>query len=144
MNNRFWETKNYTDFTEEEWESICMNCGKCCLFKLQDEDTDEIYYTRVVCKYFDKETGKCREYANRCTLVPECLKLNKDNLNTISWIPKTCAYRLIREGKPLPSWHPLISGKKIGEEHSIKNRCICETQVKEEDLEDYIDDWDEL
>lgn len=93
MQERFWENKKLEDFTEDEWEAVCMNCGKCCLIKLQDEDTEEIYYTTVTCRYFDKQSCKCTEYANRCALVPACIKLTKDNIGGIPWMPKTCAYR---------------------------------------------------
>lgn len=143
MSNRFWETKKLQDFTEDEWESICMNCGKCCLLKLQDEDSEEIYYTNVVCKYFDHKTCKCKEYLNRCTLVPECLKLTTKNIDQIPWMPKTCAYRYLFEGRGLPEWHPLLT-REIDDSHSIKNRCVCETKVTEDELEDHIDEWDEL
>lgn len=143
MANRFWETKKLSEFTEQEWESICMNCGKCCLFKLEDEDSGEIYYTNVVCRYFDRQTCKCTQYANRCQLVPECLKLTKDNVGQIPWMPKTCAYRCLFETNKLPEWHPLLTGK-TDDSHTIKNRCISELEVDEQDLEDHIDDWDEL
>ena len=124
--------KKIEDYTEDEWENICSNCGKCCLIKLQDEDTDEIYYTNVVCKYFDQDTCKCSVYKNRCELVPECLKLTKDNVSSIKWMPKTCAYRKLFENVPN------IKNK------SIKGRCISETLINPDNLEDYIVDWEDL
>ena len=143
MSEHFWEHKSLQDFTEEEWESICTNCGKCCLIKLQDEDTEEIYYTKVTCRYFDKDTCKCTEYLNRCTLVPACIKLTKDNIGNIPWMPKTCAYRYLYEGKGLPPYHPLITGNKDNK-HSIRHFCLNEKDINFDNIEDYIIDWDEL
>lgn len=120
------------DYTEEEWENICTHCGKCCLLKLQDDETEEIFYTDIVCKYYDQEHGRCSVYENRCELVPECLKLTKDNIKNISWMPDSCAYRRLAEGRePAPF-------------SSIKGRCISETEVSENELEDHIVDWDDL
>ncbi len=124
--------KKIEDYTNEEWENICTNCGKCCLIKLQDEDTNEIYYTNVVCKYFDQETCKCTVYSKRCELVPECLKLTKDNVDKLQWMPKTCAYRKLFENMP------------DVKHKSIKGRCVSETLVNPENIEDYIVDWDDL
>lgn len=124
--------KKLEDYTEEEWEQICAHCGKCCLIKLQDEDSGEIYYTDVVCQYFDNENCLCRVYKQRCELVPECIKLTKDNIDKISWMPDTCAYRRLVENRP--------QAKKT----TIKNRCISEKLVKEEELEDHIVDWEDL
>lgn len=124
--------KKLEEYTEEEWENICNHCGKCCLIKLQDEDTNDIYYTDVVCKYFDEENCKCSVYETRCSLVPECLKLNKDNVDKIAWMPKSCAYRCLFENRPQPVRKP------------IKGRCISEIMVTEDELEDHIVDWDDL
>lgn len=143
MQERFWENKKLEDFTEDEWEAVCMNCGKCCLIKLQDEDTEEIYYTTVTCRYFDKQNCKCTEYANRCALVPACIKLTKDNIGSIPWMPKTCAYRWLYENRTLPDWHPLLTGKR-DENHTVGSFCINETEIAPDDIEDYITDWDEL
>ncbi|MFV0625751.1 MAG: YcgN family cysteine cluster protein [Alphaproteobacteria bacterium] len=144
MNNKFWIEKELEDLSEQEWESICNNCGKCCLVKVQDEDDDEIYYTNVVCKYFNHENCSCKEYERRCELVPECLKLTIDNIDKIEWMPKDCAYKTLLETKNLPDWHPLLTGKPLTNEHSIKGKCICETEVNEEDLEDHIVDEEDL
>lgn len=143
MSKHFWENKPLSELTTEEWESICMNCGKCCLLKLQDEETEEIYYTDLACKYFDSDTCHCTQYANRCKLVPACLKLTPQNVDQIPWMPKTCAYRFLFENRSLPAWHPLLTGT-IDESHTVKNRCISEILVGEEDLEDHIIEWDEL
>ena len=84
--------KKISDYTEEEWENVCNHCGKCCLIKLQDDDTGDIYYTNVVCKYYDEDKCRCSVYDKRCKLVPECLKLSKNNVQNIEWMPKTCAF----------------------------------------------------
>jgi len=119
-------------YTEEQWESICRRCGKCCLIKLEDEDTGKVYYTNVICRYFDEEKMCCSVYEKRCELVPTCLKLSPKNVDKLAWMPKTCAYRELFENNP--------SAVKT----TIKGRVIKETKVKEEDLEDYIVDWDDL
>ena len=124
--------KDLEDISEKDWEDICTNCGQCCLIKLQDEDNDDIYYTDVVCQYFNHETCKCNVYTTRCTLVPTCLKLDKNNVDKISWMPKNCAYRCILEDRAI------IEGL------SIKGKCISELEVPEEELEDHIIDWEEL
>lgn len=138
MQERFWEHKKLADFTEDEWEAVCMNCGKCCLLKLEDEDSGEIFYTNVVCRYFDRNNCRCTCYRERCTLVPTCLKLTKENVDKISWMPQTCAYRYLAEGKGLPAWHPLLNNGRIPDEYTIKNYCVPETDVKEDELEDHI------
>lgn len=136
--NKFWQKKSLQDFTDNEWESICTNCGRCCQIKLQDEDSDEVYYTDIVCQYFNHETCRCNQYLNRCTLVPECVKLTPDNLDAISWMPRLCAYRILNETGDLPDWHPLKTQQPLAIEHSVKGRVISEIMVKEEDWEDHI------
>jgi uncharacterized cysteine cluster protein YcgN (CxxCxxCC family) len=106
----FWETKPLKDMSEAEWESLCDGCGKCCLIGLEDEDTGEIYLTDVACDLFDGAACRCSDYANRKTHVPDCVKLTPETIGDLHWLPKTCAYRLVHEGKPLRSWHPLVSG----------------------------------
>jgi uncharacterized cysteine cluster protein YcgN (CxxCxxCC family) len=124
--------KKLENITEEEWEAVCNRCGKCCLIKLQDENTGEIYYTDVVCKYFDFDTCECTQYQNRCTLVPECLKLTKDNVGKIGWMPKSCAYRSLIEGRPRPVREP------------VSAFCISENLVSDDELEDHILERDDL
>ena len=119
-------------YTKQEWESICRRCGKCCLVKLEDEETGEVYYTNVVCKYFDEETMSCSVYEKRTTLVPECLKLDVNNVEKIHWMPKTCAYRQLFEKTSSPI------------KTTIKGRCIKEKDINMDDIEDYIVDWDDL
>ncbi|MCK5727775.1 MAG: YcgN family cysteine cluster protein [Methylococcales bacterium] len=142
----FWETKTLAQMTTAEWESLCDSCGKCCLVKLEDEDTEAVYFTQVVCDLIELKTGRCSQYENRCTLVPECIDLKQTpDFKDYQWLPKTCAYRLLADGKPLPSWHPLITGnpESIYEAGiSIRSYAIKESEVNEDDLEDYILDWD--
>lgn len=111
MTPPFWKTKSLEQLSRSEWESLCDGCGKCCLSKLEDEDTGEIHWTSVVCRLFDAESCRCRDYARRNEKVPDCVKLTPANVRTISWLPRTCAYRLVARGEDLPSWHPLVSGR---------------------------------
>jgi uncharacterized protein len=108
----FWKTKTLAEMNKAEWESLCDGCGKCCLSKLEDEDTGEIHWTSVACRLFDAGACACRDYANRTRKVHDCVALTPDNVGKISWLPKTCAYRLIHEGKELFDWHPLVSGNR--------------------------------
>lgn len=140
--NKFWETKTLAEMTTAEWESLCDGCGKCCLIKLEDEDTGELALTRAVCDLIDLDTCRCTRYSERCTLVPDCLDLKQHDFTEYHWMPSTCAYRLLIDGKPLPDWHPLISGttasvKEAGA--SIGSYAIKESQV--DDLEDHIIEW---
>lgn len=100
------------EMSPSEWESLCDNCGKCCCIRLEDEVTGDIYITDVACKLFDAATCKCTDYANRSQKVPDCVTLTKDNVAQLKWMPKTCAYRLVSEGKDLPDYHHLISGSR--------------------------------
>ncbi len=110
MNAPFWKTKTLEDMSGPEWESLCDGCGKCCLSKLEDEDTGDIYFTSVGCRLFNAETCRCSDYVNRLAKVPDCVGLTPANVRTISWLPSTCAYRLVAEGRDLHPWHPLVSG----------------------------------
>lgn len=106
----FWERKALAQMSQPEWESLCDGCGKCCINKLEDEETGEIFQTNVACKLLDGHTCKCIDYKYRRKYVPECVKLTPRTIDAFSWMPKTCAYRLLYEGAPLPEWHPLITG----------------------------------
>ena len=106
----FWKNKALAEMSEEEWESLCDGCGKCCLIGLEDEDTGEIYLTDVACKLLDGRTCRCKDYLNRKAFVPDCVKLTPENVPTLSWLPRTCAYRLVHEGRDLYPWHPLLTG----------------------------------
>ena len=140
----FWETKKLKEMTSSEWESLCDKCGKCCVIKLEDFDTQDIYYTNVSCKLLCEKTALCKDYTNRKTIVPDCTILSSDNLKNLKWMPKTCAYKLIDEGKKLPKWHPLISGNReeiVKSGNRVKNRVTNEKKVKVKNLPDYIYDW---
>ncbi len=139
---KFWETKKLAEMTTEEWESLCDNCGKCCLNKLEDEDTGEIAFTSVVCDLIDLESCRCSRYNERCSLVPECIDLKQHDFAEYNWLPSTCAYRLLIDGETLPDWHPLVSGNPVSVKDagvSISSYAIKESQV--EDLEDHIIEW---
>ena len=139
----FWETKTLAEMNREEWESLCDLCGKCCLHKLEDDETGEVYYCNVVCHLFDMQRCTCGDYANRATRVPTCAVLTVENIPQFGWMPKTCAYRLLSEGRPLPDWHPLITGDpesvyRAG--HSVRERVVIEDE--DTDLQLHITDWD--
>jgi uncharacterized cysteine cluster protein YcgN (CxxCxxCC family) len=110
MAEPFWKTKTLDDMSPAEWESLCDGCGKCCLSKLEDEDTGEIYWTTVACRLFDCASGRCSDYGNRLSRVSDCVGLTPEKVRAIGWLPKTCAYRLIAEGRDLYWWHRLVSG----------------------------------
>ena len=139
----FWKTKSLGEMTREEWESLCDGCGKCCLLKLEDEDTGEIHTTNVVCRLMDLQTCRCTRYAERKRLVPDCVILDKENVHTLSWMPKTCAYRLIAEGRDLYDWHPLVTGdpqSTVKAGMSVKGRVVSERKAG--DLTHHMVDWD--
>ncbi len=128
----FWERIPLEAMTPAQWESLCDGCAKCCLQKYQDEDTGRIHYTNVACFLLDQTDCHCSDYANRSKRVSDCVTLTLEVLRDPSWLPETCAYRLLREGKPLAPWHPLVSGDpesvaRAG--HSVRGRVVCETQT---------------
>lgn len=106
----FWKTKSLTQLDAAEWESLCDGCGRCCLIKMEEEDSGEYYFTDVACRLFDAGTCRCKDYENRDSQVPDCVRLTPENAGELGWMPPSCAYRLVAEGKDLPSWHPLVSG----------------------------------
>ena len=133
----YWRRKTLGEMTEAEWEALCDGCGKCCLHKLEDDRTGEVIYTRVACRLLDTETARCRDYANRHTRVPECVRLKPASIPP--WMPETCAYRRVAEGRDLPDWHPLKtrdpeSTRRAGT--SVRGRVISETELVGE-LEDH-------
>ena len=141
----FWETKELSEMTKDEWESLCDGCGKCCVLKLEDYDTAEIYYTDVSCKLLCPTSAQCTDYPNRKRHVPDCVILTPGNLDEISWMPQSCSYRRLHEGKSLPDWHPLITGSQDAlksSPHSVASKVIPEGLVKEKDMPDHLYDWD--
>ncbi len=108
----FWESTPLDRMTRAEWESLCDGCGKCCLHKLEDDETGELFPTNIACKLLDRRTAQCKDYRRRHAYVPECVRLTPAKLRRLDWLPTTCAYRLIDEGKPLPEWHHLVSGDR--------------------------------
>ncbi len=139
----FWQTKKLSEMSTAEWESLCDGCAKCCLNKLEDEDTGEIFFTRVACDLIDLESCRCTRYRERTTIVPECIDLKQHHhFSEYNWLPATCAYRLLSDGKDLPNWHPLVSGNSNSVKEagvSISSFAIKEAQV--DDLEDHIIEW---
>ena len=138
----FWKNFSLNELNSFEWEALCDGCGKCCLIKLQDEETNKIHYTSIACRLFDDKTCRCKNYQMRKKKVSKCIILTSENLkDTLSWMPKTCAYRLIYEGKELEPWHHLRSGNK-GSIHdsgkSLKNATTSENNVPAHFWKNYI------
>lgn len=140
--DRFWEYKPMDRMTQPEWEALCDGCGKCCLNKLEDEDSGEVTLTRVACRLLDDATCRCAQYDIRHQFVPDCIVLKPENLDSHAyWMPQTCAYRLLWEGKPLYDWHPLISGTAQSVHDagvSVQNWTLSEFEVPEDDWEDHV------
>ncbi|WP_310498594.1 YcgN family cysteine cluster protein [Sandarakinorhabdus sp.] len=135
----FWETVPLDKMDAAQWESLCDGCGQCCIHKLEDEDTGEVFRTNVACRLLDTGTGRCRDYANRKFFVPDCVRLTPAVLDTIDWLPSTCAYLRLHRGQGLLDWHPLISGDPNSVHRagiSVAGRVISETDAG--DLEDHI------
>jgi len=140
----FWRAKPLKDMNQTEWESLCDGCARCCLNKLEDWDTGEIAWTDVVCELLDEETCRCGDYDQRSTLVPDCIQLTPQSVISLTWLPPTCAYRLVRDGKDLYWWHPLVSGDPETVHIagiSVRGRVLSETEVPVEQYEDRLVDW---
>jgi uncharacterized cysteine cluster protein YcgN (CxxCxxCC family) len=138
----FWINKDLAQFTPQEWESLCDGCAKCCLHRFEDEDTQEIHFTNVCCRYLDQSDCSCRDYPNRSINVPDCVTITLEVLADPYWLPESCAYRLLAEGKPLPEWHPLVTGDRdrmVYGGHSVGGRVINEEYA--DNLEHHIIDW---
>jgi len=139
---KFWEKVALKNLTAKEWEALCDGCGKCCLNKLEDEESGEVVFTRVACRLLDDQTCRCGQYDIRKQFVPECVVLTPKTLPDVAYfMPATCAYRLLHEGKPLYDWHPLISGtpESVHEAgQSVRGWTVPEFEISEEDWEDYV------
>lgn len=144
MSDNFWQTKKLSEMSQKEWESLCDGCGRCCLNKLEDEDSGEIYFTNVACKLFDIDKCNCTDYKNRKVSMPTCIILNDDNPAALEVMPSTCAYRLLQLGEPLPEWHPLITGSKesvIEAGISVKGKVVSEEYIHHEQLPEHLITW---
>jgi len=138
----FWNEKPLEALTPAEWESLCDGCGRCCLVKLQDEESGELHYTALACAELDLESCRCRHYDSRLERVPDCIALSAASLGEYPWLPNSCAYRLVAAGQALPTWHPLLSGSTesvhaIG--ISVRNFAVSENDLESDlDIEDYL------
>ncbi len=145
LEKEFWKKKKLEEFSKEEWELLCDRCGKCCLVKLENLDTNEIHYTNVSCKLLCTKTANCTNYKNRKKIVKECVVLNQNNIEQLEWMPKTCSYRLINDGKDLPEWHHLITGsieKMVQKKICVRNKVTSEKKIRKSDITNYIYDWE--
>jgi uncharacterized protein len=137
----FWKTKSLSDMSRAEWESLCDGCGRCCLNKLEDEDTGRFLYTKAACKLLDLKTCQCTDYPNRAKRVPDCVTLTPKIVGDLGWLPKTCAYRILDEGHDLPWWHPLVSGRPETVDEAgitIKGIAYSEEGIAVDDLIDHL------
>ncbi|QFS99346.1 hypothetical protein FIV06_18070 [Labrenzia sp. THAF191b] len=140
----FWKTRTLEDMTQAQWESLCDGCARCCLNKLEDWDTGEIVWTDVACTLLDGTSCRCKDYHSRATIVPDCIQLTPGEVRTLTWLPPTCAYRLVREGKDLYWWHPLVSGDPETVHLagiSVRGRTIPEDGMALEDYENHVVFW---
>jgi hypothetical protein len=142
--NRFWETTALSDMSEEQWESLCDGCARCCLHKLEDAESGEVFYTAVRCGYLEESSCRCSDYPRRSQLMPNCLDLRREDIEALHWLPATCAYRLLFEGKPLYHWHPLISGSTASVHEagiSIRGRAVSDEFVHPDGYDEHIIHW---
>ena len=140
----FWKNRPLEDLNPQEWEALCDGCGRCCLVKLEDFESDEVYFTSLACELLDTQSCRCGNYSQRFEKVADCIQLSADNVENINWLPSTCAYRLRHEGEPLPEWHPLVSGnpETVREAGiSVSGRVTSEAHVHPDSLEEHIVYW---
>jgi uncharacterized protein len=139
--NPFWKDKTLEQLTPEQWEALCDGCGRCCLQKLKNPTTGKVYYTWVACYLLDIHQCRCSDYQRRHQLMPACILLKPANILRLRWLPRTCAYRLIAEGKPLFDWHPLVSGERDSVHAagiSVRGRAISEAYVHPDDVQNFL------
>lgn len=144
QSQQFWQQKSLHEMSQSEWESLCDGCAKCCLIKLQDEETNEVAYTNVTCQYMNFDDCSCTEYLRRNELVPHCVWLKPEMVDEFFWLPESCSYRLVAEGKDLPEWHHLLCKDKQRIHEcgaSVKNKVYSEAHIPEEEIEEYIIHW---
>ena len=157
----FWQTKALTQMTRDEWESLCDGCAKCCLHKFIDDDNtdaadellptnyikegEQVVYSSIACSLLNDKSCQCTKYQQRTKLVPDCVQLTQDNLDAIFFMPPSCTYRRIQEGRGIPSWHPLLHKGKPSAMHkagmSVRGKIVKDDQVSIEKFEDYIVSW---
>ncbi|AMX03221.1 YcgN family cysteine cluster protein [Microbulbifer thermotolerans] len=144
MEKNFWQSKSLGQMSDAEWEALCDRCGRCCLHRLEDEESGEIYSTNVACRLLDTHSCRCRDYAQRKREVPDCIQLRAVSGGGFSWLPATCAYRTLAEGRQLAAWHPLVSGRAESVHEagiSVRGRVISEELVHPDDFEEHIVRW---
>lgn len=144
LRERFWERYPLDQLSTGEWEALCDGCGRCCLHKLEYEDTGELDFTRIACRLLDLSTARCSDYPGRRKHVPDCVQLTPQNVGEIDWLPGTCAYRRLNEGRGLPRWHPLLTGNAesvVKANISVIGRVLPETAVDEEDYQEHVIRW---
>ena len=145
VNDKFWETLPLTQLDRAQWEALCDGCGKCCLHKLEDEETGDFYPTNVACKLLDRRSAQCSDYKHRHAFVPDCIRLTPTKLETMDWLPPSCAYVLRADGKPLPDWHYLNSGDRDTVHSAGKSvRGWTISEIDAGDLEMHLIDRDDL
>ncbi|TCL76152.1 YcgN family cysteine cluster protein [Rhizobium sp. BK251] len=140
----FWKRKTLVEMSPTEWESLCDGCGLCCLNKIEEWDTGDVYFTSIRCKLLDGESCRCSSYENRWDFVPDCVQLTPETVPEIEWLPPTCAYRLVGEGRDLYWWHPLVSGDRETVHAagiSARGRTVSEEGIDLDDFEEYVVDW---
>ena len=144
MAEPYWRKKSLEEMSRREWEALCDGCGRCCLNKLEDEDTGEIGWTDVACTLLDHGTCRCKDYQRRTKKVADCVPLTPEAVRTLTWLPSSCAYRRLAEGRELAWWHPLVSGDPNTVHAagiSVRGRVVSEDDVPVEDYEDRLVDW---